>query len=91
MAEASGGDEATLREHNCAIRAVIERFPEICIAEERFLKEVLGAEVTRQRHIASGSNCCEYCIAAPQPSSAGETEGLIGIRTKSPLPAAIED
>jgi DeoR family transcriptional regulator, suf operon transcriptional repressor len=62
MAEASDTDGATLREHNCAIRAVIERFPEICEAEERFLAEVLGAHVTRQTHIAAGANCCEYCI-----------------------------
>lgn len=62
MAEATGGEGSTLREHNCAIRAVIERFPEICIAEHRFLEEVLGAHVTRQSHIAAGANCCEYCI-----------------------------
>lgn len=98
MAEASGGDEATIREHNCAIRAVIERFPEICVAEERFLREVLGAEVTRQRHIATGSNCCEYCIAAPAPDATP-----VGIRSKAPaatpntfhelrpLTAAVED
>lgn len=60
MAEASNGD--MLREHNCAIRAVIERFPEICVAEKRFLEEVLGTHVTRQTHIAAGANCCEYCI-----------------------------
>lgn len=61
ITSASGG-EATLKEHNCAIRAVIEKFPEICVAEERFLAEVLGAQVTRQQHIASGANCCEYCL-----------------------------
>lgn len=70
MAEASGKSESTLKEHNCAIRAVIDRFPEICIAEERFLAEVLGAHVTRQSHIASGANCCEYCIHPT--ASAGE-------------------
>ncbi|MEO6443633.1 MAG: helix-turn-helix domain-containing protein [Gemmatimonadaceae bacterium] len=68
--EGSDGDESTLREHNCAIRAVIDRFPEICVAEERFLEEVLGAHVTRQTHIAAGANCCEYCIH-PSPSSGG--------------------
>lgn len=62
MAEAPEEDGALLREHNCAIRAVIERFPEICVAEKRFLEEVLGASVTRQTHIAAGANCCEYCI-----------------------------
>jgi DeoR family suf operon transcriptional repressor len=62
MAEAGGAEGSTLREHNCAIRAVIERFPEICTAEKRVLEEVLGAHVTRQSHIAAGANCCEYCI-----------------------------
>ena len=62
--------ETTLKEHNCAIRGVIERFPEICIAEERFLAEVLGAQVTRQQHIANGANCCEYCIHETGTTSA---------------------
>lgn len=81
MAEASEGDSATLREHNCAIRAVIERFPEICVAEKRFLEEVLGASVTRQTHIAAGANCCEYCIHPADSSGAlaHETPPLVQI------------
>ena len=56
-----------LSEHNCAIRAVAERFPEVCAAEERFLREVLGAQVERRSHIASGCNACEYAITvAPE-------------------------
>jgi len=51
-----------LSEHNCAIRAVAERFPEVCAAEERFLRDVLGAAVERRAHIASGCNACEYAI-----------------------------
>ena len=51
-----------LSEHNCAIRAVAERFPEVCAAEERFLREVLGAQVERRSHIPSGCNACEYTI-----------------------------
>src|SRR5207244_2268624 len=51
-----------LSEHNCAIRAVAERFPEVCAAEERFLRDVLGAAVERRAHIASGCNACEYVI-----------------------------
>jgi DeoR family transcriptional regulator, suf operon transcriptional repressor len=51
-----------LSEHNCAIRAVAERFPEVCAAEERFLRDVLGATVERRTHIASGCNACEYAI-----------------------------
>ena len=52
-----------LTEHNCAIRLIAERFPEVCAAEERFIADLLGAPVTRQAHIAKGANCCEYCIA----------------------------
>jgi DeoR family suf operon transcriptional repressor len=51
-----------LSEYNCAIRAVAERFPEVCAAEERFLSDVLGATVERRTHIASGCNACEYAI-----------------------------
>ncbi len=59
-----------LTEHNCAIRLVAERFPEVCEAEERFIEEVLGTEVTRQAHIAKGASCCAYCIQAAPSSDA---------------------
>ena len=63
MAEASGTSfGGTLVEHNCAIKAVAERFPEICAAEARFLAAVLGAEVDREGHILSGCNACEYRV-----------------------------
>ena len=55
----SGG---TLTEHNCAISAVAERFPEICAAEARFLADVLNAEVARREHILSGCTTCEYHV-----------------------------
>jgi DeoR family suf operon transcriptional repressor len=51
-----------LEEHNCAMRGVVERWPEICAAEERFLREVLGAEVKRETHMVTGCNSCEYAI-----------------------------
>ena len=53
---------ATIREHNCAIREVAERFPEVCAAEAKFLEEVLGAPVERHAHMVKGGNCCEYCV-----------------------------
>lgn len=60
----------TLIEHNCAIPAVAERFPEICAAEARFLAAVLGAQVERQGHILSGCNACEYRVHFnPVPSA----------------------
>jgi DeoR family suf operon transcriptional repressor len=60
MAEALA--PAVLTEHNCAIQAVAERFPEICAAEARFLEDVLGAEVDRRGHILSGCAACEYHV-----------------------------
>jgi DeoR family suf operon transcriptional repressor len=63
MAEVSAdGEEGTLTEHNCAIPAVAERFPEICAAEARFLAEVLRADVDRREHILSGCSACEYHV-----------------------------
>jgi DeoR family suf operon transcriptional repressor len=65
-----------LAEHNCAMRAVVEQFPEICAAEETFLREVLGAAVRRQAHIVHGCNSCEYAInfGAAGTSAATATE-----------------
>ena len=64
MAEATSTaeGEALIKEHNCVLRAVAERFPEVCVAEEKFLAEFLGAVVERRTHIASGASCCEYCV-----------------------------
>jgi len=60
-----------LAEHNCAMRAIVDRFPEICAAEERFLKDVLDAEVVRGAHIVRGCNSCEYAISFAAPSAPG--------------------
>lgn len=63
MAEVSThGGQATLTEHNCAIPAVAERFPEVCAAEARFLAEVLGADVDRREHMLNGCSACEYHV-----------------------------
>jgi len=63
MAEWDSRDGAIrLAEHNCAIRAVAERYPEVCAAERRFLTEVLASQVERRTHITEGSNACEYAI-----------------------------
>ena len=60
-------DEGAFRlsEHNCAIRAVAERYPEVCAAEAQFLQAVLGGTVDRRTHIVSGCNACEYAITFP--------------------------
>ncbi len=65
-----------LSEHNCAIRAVAERFPEVCAAEERFLRDVLGAAVERLTHITSGCNACEYAITFAEPANPRREPGV---------------
>jgi DeoR family suf operon transcriptional repressor len=52
----------TLVEHNCAIRAVAERFPEVCAAEARFLGRVLEGTVERRGHMLQGGCACAYKI-----------------------------
>ena len=75
MAEGvASAQTGTLIEHNCAIQAVAERFPEICAAEAKFLAGVLGAEVDRREHILSGCSACEYRVRFG-PASAAETPG----------------
>lgn len=75
MAEGTASSHGgTLIEHNCAIQAVAERFPEICAAEARFLAAVLGAQVDRQGHILSGCSACEYRVRFTPKDAAGAGE-----------------
>ncbi|HSM17906.1 MAG TPA: winged helix-turn-helix transcriptional regulator [Gemmatimonadales bacterium] len=76
MAESEGsGESGTLREHNCALRSVAERFPELCAAERRVLAEVLAAEVERRTHLLGGCAACEYHVQfTPMPEQTGPGE-----------------
>lgn len=67
-AEAHSSTDVTIRQHNCAIHAVAQRFPEVCDAEARFIAGTLGASVERQSHILEGCNACEYSVHATPPS-----------------------
>lgn len=63
MAEwTTDGAGVRIAEHNCAMHAVAERFPEVCHEELQFLKRVLGREVERKSHIVAGCNACEYSV-----------------------------
>lgn len=66
LADAVVGDDGTLllREHNCAILEVARGERAACDAELDLFREVLGADVVRETHIASGDRCCSYRIAA---------------------------
>jgi len=70
--EAPGGFRLT--EHHCAVRAVAERFPEICEAEAKFLREVLSAPVEREAHILHGCSACEYSVRFGEPRTEQLTE-----------------
>jgi DeoR family transcriptional regulator, suf operon transcriptional repressor len=59
MAKASS---ETLTEHNCAVQAIAQQFPEICAAEAKFLSTVLDADISRERHILNGCTACEYRV-----------------------------
>jgi DeoR family transcriptional regulator, suf operon transcriptional repressor len=73
MAEGSA-ETGTLIEHNCAIQAVAQRFPEVCAAEARFLAAALGAEVDRHEHILSGCSACEYRVRFSAANASGTDE-----------------
>ena len=60
--EQHNGSFATLVEHNCAVKAVAERVPELCQAEARFLESTLGAPVERRAHMLAGCGACEYLV-----------------------------
>jgi predicted ArsR family transcriptional regulator len=54
-----------LREHNCAIFHVALQTPRACEAELALFRDVLGADVVRETHIAGGDRCCSYRIGDP--------------------------
>jgi predicted ArsR family transcriptional regulator len=64
LSEARLGDDGALvmREHNCAILHVARGTRAACDAELHLFREVLGADVVRETHIASGDRCCSYRV-----------------------------
>ena len=55
------GDGWRIREHNCAILAVAQRYGHACGSEIAFLREVLpDADITRVSHILTGATACTY-------------------------------
>jgi DeoR family suf operon transcriptional repressor len=58
--ESHAPGEARIREHNCAVREIAQRFPEVCSAEAAFIEQVLDAAVERQQHMMHGCASCEY-------------------------------
>ena len=66
--ESASPHAALIREHNCAVREIALRFPEVCTAEAAFIEEYLGAAVERQSHMMHGCKSCEYTAHEPAPT-----------------------
>ena len=64
LAEAVLTADGTIRleEHNCAIYRLAASQPGACRAELELFRQVLGADVARETHIATGDRCCSYRI-----------------------------
>ena len=60
-----------LAEHNCAIYEVAVKEPAACSAELDLFRNVLGADVVRETHIASGDRSCTYRISESPPARIG--------------------
>jgi predicted ArsR family transcriptional regulator len=56
-----------LREHNCAIYAIATEHPDACRCEIGWFRDVLGARVVRESHIAAGARSCTYRIEELPP------------------------
>jgi DeoR family suf operon transcriptional repressor len=56
------GGTVRIAEHNCAVQAVAEKYPELCDAEADFLRDILKTDVQRAAYIPEGCNACEYAI-----------------------------
>jgi predicted ArsR family transcriptional regulator len=68
LAEAAVDADGVIRllEHNCAIDKVARRTQVACDAELALFRELLGPDVVRETHIASGDRCCTYRISGGQ-------------------------
>jgi predicted ArsR family transcriptional regulator len=66
LAETVIGADGVIRlvERNCAIHRVAAATSAACQAELDLFREVLGADVERETHIAAGDRCCTYRIGS---------------------------
>ena len=67
LGRASLDADGTIRlyEHNCAIYGISGTYQTACTAELQLFKELFGANVTRECHIASGGRSCTYRVEPP--------------------------
>ena len=64
------GDGIRLVQHNCAVLDIARGGGAACRAELDLFRDVLGTDVVRERHIATGDRCCEYLVGTPEGSAA---------------------
>lgn len=66
LAEAVISADGVIRlvERNCAIHRVAAGTSAACQAELDLFREILGADVERETHIAAGDRCCTYRIGS---------------------------
>ena len=57
------GTMVRIAEHNCAVQAIAEKYPELCDAEADFLRGILQTDVHRGAYIPEGCNACEYAVS----------------------------
>lgn len=64
MADVSptGRGSFLLTEHNCAVPRVAKCFPATCEEELCLIRDLVGANVTRVRHVLAGDRQCSYLI-----------------------------
>lgn len=53
----------TLRIHNCAVREIVDRFPEACAVEAKYVDKLLGAPLVRGAHRRDGCSHCDYGVS----------------------------
>jgi len=81
-ASVSADGTMLLQEHNCAIFHVAKGNPAACQAELDLFRDVLGADVVRESHIAAGDRCCSYRILGPMASRSSASD--LGERETQP-------
>lgn len=61
-ATAADAPRYTLRIHNCAVRDIVERFPEACAVEAKYVERLLGVPLVRGAHRRDGCSHCDYGV-----------------------------
>jgi DeoR family transcriptional regulator, suf operon transcriptional repressor len=61
-------DGIRLVQHNCAVHDVARENPAACRSELELFRDLLGTDVMRECHIASGDRCCSYLVTRVTPA-----------------------